>query len=512
MANPLEIEIKLVASSRMLAKLRQHPRLAGEDRTADLVTTYFDTGDTRLRQGGATLRVRDSDGNREQTLKLVSAQGSMVRRHEWNVPLAGELPQPETLPVKAASVLAQLLGGAPLLLVALTRFQRTTRRRLSGESALEIAFDLGTIEAGGRRQAVCELELELVEGRLVDVIALALQLPLGPELRWSVRSKAERCHALAHRLPAAATPAQPVKLSPAMDVARGFQTVAWNALEHLLANYPLVITSGDPEGVHQTRVAIRRLRAAFTLFDDIARDETGPVLEAEFKAVALALGPVRDLDILVQRVTVAVKAGDDDLQEMLGQLALQRSKAVAAARKLLAARSFQRLLFEFAAWLEDGAWLHRAAATGGDQPLRPFAVAVLSRRRRKLRQMGKKLAARPATDLHRLRIEAKKLRYAAGFFASLFGKRDTARDRACFDSALRQLQYSLGELNDMAVATAGRKDLFGDLEAITAARYAAQLEGLLAAQEASRRKFSKQADKALAGVTGSPAWWKSGKD
>lgn len=509
MVQPVEIEIKLAASPAMLEKLRTHPQLAGEDQAATLVTIYFDTIGGKLRRGGAALRIRDGGESREQTLKLASPHGATVRRNEWNVAVAGELPDPSDFPEKARSALARLLDGDPLAPVATTRIERTVRRLNFGGSAIEIAFDVGTIQAGVREENICELELELIDGNLADVLALALQLPLGPELTWSVSSKAERCHTLAFDLPTEAEHARPLTLSSAMDVAQGFQAIAWNCLGQLLANYPLVIASGDPEAVHQTRVAIRRLRAAGNVFRDITDDDVGSVLRAEMKAAASGLGPARDLHVLYERVALAAKTGDQDLSEMLTHLAARREIAVASAQAMLAAEPFQRLLFEVAAWVEAGEWLDRKGETEADQPLVPFAVKALSRRRRKLRRARDRLADLPDPDRHRLRIDVKKLRYASGFFASLFADGASGRHQRSFAKALGRLQDSLGELNDMAVAVAGRGELFADLEPIVAARQAAQLDGLLDAQGSSRRKLLKAAERSLTQLTEAPAWWKA---
>lgn len=509
MGPPLETEIKLACSPTMLEQLRAHPLLAGDERTQTLTTTYFDTPDGRLSRGGATLRIRDDGRGREQTLKLASPHGSAVRRSEWNTSVSGDLPDLSAFPAETRPKLINLPSREPLAPVATTLINRTTRKLHSGHSTVEIAFDVGMLMAGGREEAVCELELELIEGKLADVIVLALELPLGPELRWSVRSKGERCQRLAQNLPPVAVKTQPVPLSPAMDVALAFQCVAWNCLEQLLANYPLVITSADPEGVHQTRVAIRRLRAALTLFEDMTRDEIGTVLRAELKALAMALGPARDLHVLVERVTAAARNADDDLDEMLDHLTRQRETALASAQALLAAKPFQRLLFEFAAWLEAGEWLSRKSETGADQSLVPFAAGTLSRQRRKLRHVDRRLDDLSDADRHRLRINAKKLRYATSFFAALFTDDATARDRDTFGRALRQLLDSLGELNDLAVAAASRHELFADLDAITAARQAAQLGVLLAAQEKSRHKLFEIADRSLHVIANAPAWWKA---
>lgn len=509
--HPVEIEIKLSASPEMLAKLRRHPQLVGEgEQTATLVTTYFDTVGRRLQRGGAALRIRQQGDHHEQTLKLESQYGASVRRKEWNAPVTGQIPKPSGFPTKARAKLTRLLDGAPLEAVATTRIERTTRRLLVDGSLIEVAFDLGSIEAGGRTEGICELELELIDGQLVDVLVLARKLPIGPELRWSVTSKAERCQALALDLPLVAAHARPVKLAPEMSPRQAFQAIAWNCLEQLLANYPLVISVGDPEALHQTRVAIRRLRAAASLFSSVTRDDAEPVLRAELKAVATGLGPARDLDILCTNVASAAKHSEQDCAELVTHLKVQRDAAYCAAREILATEPFQHFLFEFAVWLEHGNWLANQAEAGGHQSLVSFAAKVLSRRRRKLRRVADRFAELTESERHRLRIDIKKMRYAVGFFASLFHSRSAAGHLKTTTKALIRLQDSLGELNDMAIASTAHDALFAAIEPITAASQAAQLEALLAKQSPSRRKLLKVSERSLAEIADGPAWWKVG--
>lgn len=509
MVHPVETEIKLTATPVMLEKLRLHPQLAGHDHTATLVSRYFDTVDGKLRRAGAALRIRDGGNGREQTLKLGSTAGPSVQRMEWNVAVAGDLPVVSGFPAKARSALARIVDGAPLELFATTRIERTTRRLRYASSTIEIAFDVGTIHAGGREDGIGELELELIEGHLSDVLALALQLPLGPELNWSVSSKADRCHALAFDLQHAKVPARPVTLAPTVDRAHGFQAIAWHCLDQLLAHYPLVIASGSPEGVHQARVAIRQVRSALNLFDDVIDDEVAAVLSAELKAVAVGLGPARDIHVLHERVAAAARTSDDDLSELLAQLAFRRDAAVRSAQTLLADEPFQRLLFEFAAWVEAGPWLTHVRETGANLSLVPFASRILSRGRRKLRRVGDRLSDLPDSVRHRLRIDVKKLRYAADFFASLYRGKAVARQQLSFAKSLGRLQDSLGELNDMAVAAEGWEALFTEVEPITAAGLSARLERLLASQAKSRRKLLKAAERSLAEIDEAPAWWKA---
>jgi CHAD domain-containing protein len=179
-----------------------------------------------------------------------------------------------------------------------------------------------------------------------------------------------------------------------------------------------------------------------------------------------------------------------------------------SAQALLSAGPFQRLLFELGGWIENGEWLARKLGAEDDQPLAPFADRVLSRRQRKMRQ-HESLAEMPDTTRHRLRIDAKKLRYAGEFFASLFRDKASVKHRQAFSRALERLQDSLGELNDMVVVAAGRNALFENLEPITAARLKAQFEALLKVRSKSHRKLLKQAQRSLTNVADASAWWKT---
>ena len=515
MGNPIETEIKLAASPSMLEHLRGHPKLAGADATGTIITTYFDTADRRLRRRDAALRIRVGSKGRQQTLKLASPGESAVHRVEWNASIDGDFPDLAAFPARPRATLVQMLKGNRLEPIGLTRIARTTRRVRFGGSLIEIAFDEGTIEAGDCREAVGEIELELMEGRFADVIDLVLELPLGPELAWSLASKSNRCQGLAFGSPPAAILARPVGLRRSMDAARGFQAIAWNCLDQLLANYPIVIASGDPEAVHQSRVAVRRLCAAFSLFGDVVDDGDADVLHAEIRAVAAGLAPARDLHVLLGRVEALVRAEEADGAALLAHLAARRDAAMQAAKAMLAAEPFQRLLFRFAAWIEGGRWLAQKAETGGSLPLAPFAARALSRRRRRLQKAGGPDGGGPDggwgvidmadAERHRLRICVKKLRYAADFFAPLF--RGTARGG--FVKGLAKLQDSLGQLNDMAVAAAGRDRLFADLDPITAARLAARFDDVLERQGVARRKLLKSAERALSQVVDAPAWWKT---
>jgi triphosphatase len=86
-----------------------------------------------------------------------------------------------------------------------------------------------------------------------------------------------------------------------------------------------------------------------------------------------------------------------------------------------------------------------------ERPVADAAAAELRRSWRKTRKRGAKVAKLDATRRHRLRIAAKKLRYASEFFADVFPSKKSTRRQKKFVTKLEAMQDALGDLNDIAV-------------------------------------------------------------
>jgi CHAD domain-containing protein len=112
------------------------------------------------------------------------------------------------------------------------------------------------------------------------------------------------------------------------------------------------------------------------------------------------------------------------------------------------------MTLDIAGWLAVGHWSNSTdplLRERREESIDVAARAQLDRRSKKLRKHGRLLSELDANQRHRLRIQAKKLRYATEFFETLFtGPRDQKRRKA-FVVAVRELQDSLGDLNDIAV-------------------------------------------------------------
>jgi triphosphatase len=81
----------------------------------------------------------------------------------------------------------------------------------------------------------------------------------------------------------------------------------------------------------------------------------------------------------------------------------------------------------------------------------PAAADELRRRWKTILKRGRHLGALDPERRHKLRIQAKKLRYASEFFAGAFPRKKSVRRRQDFLAGLERLQDALGDLNDIAV-------------------------------------------------------------
>ena len=235
-----------------------------------------------------------------------------------------------------------------------------------------------------------------------------------------------------------------------MAVSEAFRAVVFACLGHLQANERGLLESDDPEYLHQARVALRRLRSAFTVF---ARAFPRAGLEevlTELRWLGGYLGPARDWDVFAVETLPALMAalpGDPNLHALLKRTTELRAAADASARAAVASRRYTKALLSLIALFYRRPWesiADKAAAAERARPLLQFAASVLARRQRKILKRGRDLAALDATALHALRIDIKKARYAAEFFSSLYDE-EAVHD---YTTALARLQSLLGGLND----------------------------------------------------------------
>ncbi|MBK9384431.1 MAG: CHAD domain-containing protein [Planctomycetes bacterium] len=224
---------------------------------------------------------------------------------------------------------------------------------------------------------------------------------------------------------------------------------------------PTAITSGDPDALHQMRIALRRTRALLSNFRPVLPARSGARFAREFAWLQSASGRARDLDVLRLQITALPEVAPRTLETVDAACRAAREELRAVAESRRAQRFFDR-------WDALLARTPERLSPLASTPLAPLVHERLSTRARKLRRAIRALAA-PATvqELHELRIAAKKLRYVLESFGELLrGKRAERLLRA-----LRRVQEELGSRNDAAVQVELLRTLARDLDAESAVQH-----------------------------------------
>lgn len=207
----------------------------------------------------------------------------------------------------------------------------------------------------------------------------------------------------------------------------------------------------EPERVHRLRVATRRTLAALTAFRGLLPADDRRWFEKRLRRIRRAAGDTRDLDVLtgrLQQESPATARGDQRSTQAVR--ARERLVAMLAKRRDVSRQPIQEVRDQ----LRAADWAGRVeallATIAGRGRGKSFVEYGIRRFRRLLDEFFESADRRlkDAADIHRLRIEGKKLRYALEIFAPVFPADELA---ACHD-LLEKLQDTLGEFTDHASA------------------------------------------------------------
>jgi len=419
--------LRLGLAPGSLKSLPQHALLNGrKGRRIQSRLRLLDTSDRRFAsQGWLCLGIEDRAGLRHQMLPVADAAGDDAPAVDGELQILAE---------------GKLSGHA----WALDRDGQT----------LELQAHTVTLQRGKHKLAYEALVLQGVAGSALPVLhALAADLSLDLSLRWTGAAPVVEAAAMLDLIepPPLRAGAFEIEVTEESDTAAAFVGIARRCLAQFDANLLPVLRDRDIEGVHQMRVALRRLRSALGAFGDMLDgDRLAPLID-DLRWLNGPLGRKRDLDVFIAETLTPLRALENPakgLQHLVTVLDDRRTAAQEALQSALTAPRLASFRLGFERFLDavlDGSAVVDAETAGRLAPR--FAASLLQRRRKKLRKLGREHDKLEIAALHEMRIRAKKLRYAAEFFRTAFGRKETRR----FIAALAELQDCLGALNDADV-------------------------------------------------------------
>lgn len=465
-----EIELKFTGTLEALETLRRSKLFKaygdGRVRTRHLTSTYFDTPDSDLAQRGVSLRIRKDGPKLTQTIKTMNGKSApRWDRAEQDAPVTGLRPDPSLVADShVRKTLSDWQDRDELRPQFETDFRRTAMPLRAGEARIEAAFDIGEVKALGARAGVnvrlAELELELKDGPTRDLFDLARKVARASPLRFAMETKADRGYGLALGSPDKPVRAKPLQLEPDMTSSDAFAMILAEGLRQIIANENAILRARDVEGVHQMRVAIRRLRSAISAFGGAYDHGEIARIKGELSWLAKTLGMARDWDVFLERSVKPVQTafpGDSGLDELTAATRNARRTAWESVLITLESERYRVLMIDIAAAVSGAAWtgsngVHAERSLDEpspyDRPIAKTARKCLHKRLRKVRRLGGRIEELSVPERHEMRIALKRLRYAADFLQSCFERKPAAR----YLSALSKLQDVFGELNDAAMA------------------------------------------------------------
>src|SRR5437868_7277796 len=421
----------------------------GPSETVRMETVYYDTPDLRLARWGVSLRHRAGEG---WTLKLAEPpskpgnQSAVLERDELTFQGGAKRP-----PEAALEVVRAYVRKAELVPVARLS---TVRRRVrlvdaSGTRVAEVVDDEVSVRDGRRVAArFREIEVEVPGEDSVDGIITPLVTRLRGAGAGAPDPTPKHIRALGPRAiePPEVSPFPLAPDAPAKDVIKNAIAESVAALLH---HDPLVRTGRDPEAVHQARVATRKLRSNLRTFGPLLDPEWTEPLRSELGWLALSLGAVRDREVLLERLRERSRSLPASDTRSAASLLSVLEVEIDALRERLGADIDSQRYIDLLESLVAGA---HAPATlpDADQAATALLPALATTPWKRLRSAVRQLPVTPTDpELHRIRILAKRARYAAEAVAPVAGA-----DATAFGRAAARLQTVLGEHQDSVTAQA----------------------------------------------------------
>jgi inorganic triphosphatase YgiF len=463
-----EGELKLASATNEMPHLKQSLLEMASDGDAtcrNFLDTYYDTADDRLRREGLVLLVGERDHNHIQKVSANEVRGmTPLMCGQWEDVIEGD--QPSLLAPNSGVHLPIGLAEGELRARFTTRVRRTVfTLKPDASTQIEGALDEGEIRTmdGKSLEPISQIELLLKDGDPAALYGTALRLLEIAPLRIEIRSNAERAyHLLDERRDVRQSQAYLLSnLKPDLTVEESLRRIGQNCLSTVLL-CEAAATADIPDGIHQMRVAIRRLRSVVATMRQMLPPEQYEWVTQTLKWMAGVLGPARNWDVFSSSLLEPVRSvllRGQELDEFCRVCEHERQSAHESASTAIRSPQYTAALLKLSQWFASRRWRNQPVSEQSAllmAPIETLASTLIGRRYKKVKKTGSGFAQLTLERRHEFRVAVKKLRYTTEVFKDLFDSQKVA----AFVQLLKPLQDDLGYMNDVRVAN----DLLADLQ------------------------------------------------
>jgi len=352
-----------------------------------------------------------------------------------------------------------------------TRVRRTVfTLKPDASTQIDGALDEGEIRTadGKSVEPISEIELLLKNGDPAVLYGTALGLLDIAPLRLEIRSKAQR----GYRLLGGETDGRQTQaslassLKPDLTVEESLRRIGQSCLSTVLL-CETAATANLPDGVHQMRVALRRLRSVVATMRQMLPSEQYQWVTQTLKWMAGVLGPARNWDVFSSSLLAPVRSvllTGQELEEFCRVCEHERQSAHESANGAIRSPEYTPALLKLSRWFASRGWRNQPVSEQSAllmAPIETLAPTLIGRRYNKVKTAADGFAQLTLERRHEFRIAVKKLRYTIEVFKDLFDRQKVTE----FIQLLKPLQDDLGYINDLRVAN----ELMADLQISNAA-------------------------------------------
>jgi CHAD domain-containing protein len=195
-------------------------------------------------------------------------------------------------------------------------------------------------------------------------------------------------------------PEPAIAILPETSCAAAFSIMLEQVASQIVTHRQIIMESDDERGPHQMRVGLRRLRTLLRALQPAAHFPSIRELDHLAAEVARSVGELRDADVLIGSIykRVSEATGEPFLEALERALCEHRTSMQHQVRSMLRGRRWRRLQQQLSLpprQLEGVPDL--------EQPIKPYATELLSKRWRKLRKIGRNLEKLNVEQRHEMR-------------------------------------------------------------------------------------------------------------